>query len=351
MQAVLEDLAQRIRAAADAGIPLRIRGGGSKDFYGRPVDAEPLEVAPYHGVVEYEPSELVLTVRAGTPLAEVEALLARSNQMLGFEPPHFGPNATVGGCVAAGLSGPRRPYAGSVRDYVLGIRLLDGSGRDLRFGGKVIKNVAGYDVSRLMVGALGTLGVITEISFKVVPMPAAESSLRFELQEADAVSTVNRWSGQPLPISATCWSEGQLVVRLSGAEASVRAAHRKIGGEFMQQAAAFWSSIREQTNPWFRRGVRQWRISVRSVADPLRLPGSQVIEWGGALRWALCDVDGAQVRSAAEDRGGHATLFRGRAEDEDVFHPLKAGLLEIHKRLKRTFDPAGVLNPGRMYSF
>ena len=223
----IADICERIKDAGARGTPLRVRAGGSKDFYGGALTGEPLDMSAYSGIVAYEPKELVLTVRAGTPLAEVEATLARDRQMLPFEPPHFGDaagnaRATIGGTVAAGLSGPRRAYAGAVRDFVLGARIVNGKGEDLAFGGRVIKNVAGYDVSRLMAGALGTLGVLTEISFKVLPQPAAETTLVFEMDEASAIAQANRWAGQPLPLSATAWEAGTLRVRLSGAESAVR---------------------------------------------------------------------------------------------------------------------------------
>ncbi|HUP28647.1 MAG TPA: glycolate oxidase subunit GlcE, partial [Usitatibacter sp.] len=234
--AFIADLCHRVAQSAERKEPLRIRGGGTKDFYGGKASGDVVEISPYAGIVAYEPKELVLTVRAGTPVADVEAALDAQRQMLPFEPPRFEAGtatgrATIGGTVAAGLSGPRRPYAGAVRDFVLGTRIVNGKGEDLTFGGRVIKNVAGYDVSRLMAGAFGTLGVITEISFKVLPRPAAESTLAFEMDEAEAIGSVNRWAGQPLPLSATAWQEGRLRVRLSGAQAAVDAARKKLGGE------------------------------------------------------------------------------------------------------------------------
>ena len=221
---MLDTLIERIRAAHENQSPLIIQGGGSKTFYGGADEGEVLSSRALTGVVDSQPKELVLTARAGTPLAEIEALLAEQNQMLAFEPPHFGGPATLGGCIAAGLSGPRRPYAGAARDFVLGVRMIDGTGQPLRFGGQVIKNVAGYDVSRLMVGALGTLGLITEASLKVLPTPAAETSLQFELDEAAAILTLNQLAGQPLPLSATSWHARLLTVRLSGAASAVQAA-------------------------------------------------------------------------------------------------------------------------------
>ncbi|HYC36698.1 MAG TPA: glycolate oxidase subunit GlcE [Usitatibacter sp.] len=344
-------LCERVAAAASAGRPLRIRAGGSKDFYGGEPRGELLDVSAYKGIVAYEPKELVLTVRAGTRLVEVEQALAAERQMLAFEPPHFGPAATIGGVVATGLSGPRRPYAGAARDFVLGTRIVNGRGEDLSFGGRVIKNVAGYDVSRLMVGALGTLGVITEISFKVLPRPSAEATLAFELDEQSATQQANRWAGQPLPLSATAWHEGVLRVRLSGAEPAVAAARARMGGEAMDDGPAWWDALREHRLPFFDPAQPLWRISVPQTAAGLDLAAPQLIEWGGGLRWASAALDAFTVRSSAEKAGGHATLFRGTDKAAGAFHPLKPAILKIHRRLKQAFDPAGVLNAGRMYDF
>jgi glycolate oxidase FAD binding subunit len=380
MREIIEQLADTIRTAAAARTPLCIRGGGSKDFYGGALRGEPLAVAAYRGIVDYEPSELVMTARAGTPLADIEAALRERGQMLAFEPPHFdgrrlgsgsSPDApspsvalpgeggslatagiaTLGGCIAAGLSGPRRAYAGAVRDFVLGIRMLDGNGTDLQFGGRVMKNVAGFDVSRLMAGAMGTLGVILEVSLKVLPLPVAQATLRFEKNAADAITAVNQWAGQPLPISATAWHDGTLAVRLSGAAAAVKAAITKLGGETVDPAKSDldWLNIREHSDAFFTTSLPLWRLSVKSTAPTIALPGAQLIEWGGALRWLASGADAAAVRAAALAAGGHATLFRGGDKSCGVFHPLPAALMTIHRNLKRRFDPAGIFNPGRLY--
>jgi glycolate oxidase FAD binding subunit len=345
----ISDLSERIRGAASRKERLRIRGGGTKDFYGAMVDGERLDISPYAGVVAYEPMELVLTVRAGTRLADVEATLAAQRQMLPFEPPHFGGAATIGGAVACGLSGPRRPYAGSVRDFVLGTRVVNGKGEDLSFGGRVIKNVAGYDVSRLMTGALGTLGVITEISFKVLPKPATETTLVYELDEAAAIEQANVWAGLPLPLSGTAWQEGKLRVRLSGAATAVAAAKGKMGGEEIDPGD-YWRDLREHRLAFFSPGAL-WRVSVPQTTDPVMQDQAQLIEWGGGLRWIAGEVDPLTLRSTVERVGGHATLFRGGDKSVGVFHPLKPALLKIHRRLKEAFDPAGILNSGRMYDF
>ena len=375
MDNAAQQLSEVIREAAAQKRLLCIRGGGSKDFYGGPVHGYKINTVDCRGIVSYEPTELVITARAGTPLAEIEAALRDKGQMLAFEPPHFGdipsplpplPSgegnivpperknrmATLGGCVAAGLSGPRRPYAGAVRDFVLGVRLLDGKGDDLRFGGQVMKNVAGYDVSRLMAGSLGTLGLLLEISLKVLPRPASETTLHLECDEAGAIERMNRWAAQPLPITATAWHDGGLDMRLSGARVAVDAAAKTIGGTALDpaQAERFWTSVREHTDPYFTGGDPLWRLSVKPTTPPLALTGAQLIEWGGALRWLKTAADPKAVRDAAAGAGGHATLFRGGDKSAGVFHPLAPALMKIHRNLKRTFDPAGILNPGRFYA-
>lgn len=259
--------------------------------------------------------------------------------------------ATLGGCVAAGLSGPRRAYAGAVRDLVLGVRMLDGKGSDLRFGGQVMKNVAGYDVSRLIAGSLGTLGVILEVSLKALPLPVAEFTLRREQTQAEAIALMNVWAGKPLPLSATCHVGKALYVRLSGAAAAVRAAREKLGGEEIANGAAFWQSLREHQLDFFRQPQPLWRLSLKSTTPPLNLAGPQLVEWGGTLRWLKSGTDAKTVRDAAAAGGGHAILFRGGNKSVGVFHPLPPALESIHRRLKRTFDPAGILNRGRLYDW
>jgi glycolate oxidase FAD binding subunit len=352
----LASLAEAIRAAAADGRPLRIRGGGTKDFYGQSLEGEILDTRGHAGIVAYDPTELVVTVRGGTPLAELEAALAEKNQMLAFEPPHFAQfgsgGATVGGAVAAGLAGPRRAAAGAVRDFVLGVRLLDGRGQDLSFGGQVMKNVAGYDVSRVMAGALGTLGLIAEVSLKVLPVPVAEATLRFEMPEDKAIEATNKWAGRPLPISATAYADGDLTLRLSGAAAAVRAAQEKLGGTPVDaaDAARSWSGIREQTDPFFGGAEPLWRLSVPSATPPLGLEGRTLLEWGGALRWLASSADARHVREVVGRAGGHATLFRRGDRSVGVFHPLAPAVATIHRRLKAEFDPRGILNRGRMYA-
>lgn len=354
MQSIIDQFTGLIRAAAADKATLRIRSGGSKDFYGNRVmgrNERVLDASAYAGIVDYEPTELVLTARAGTRLADLETELCKHGQMMAFEPPHFLPAATLGGCVATGLSGPRRASAGAVRDFVLGVRMLDGRGDDLRFGGQVMKNVAGYDISRLMTGSMGTLGLLLEVSFKVLPLPAMEITLRMAMTEAEAIDRMNRWAGKPLPVSATCFYDGELAVRLSGAEPAVRAAHAKLGGDEIVDGAAFWESIREQSHSFFQSGKSFWRLSIKSTAPPLPLPGKQLMEWGGALRWWAGEsgVDGVVMHKIAKAAGGHATLFRSHESCADVFHPLEPAMMVIHRRLKEKFDPMGIFNPGRMY--
>jgi glycolate oxidase FAD binding subunit len=348
---IVDNLSRLIREAAKQKRPLCIRGGGTKDFYGGPVHGYKLNTGDFRGIVAYEPTELVITARAGTPLAEIEAVLRDKGQMLAFEPPHFGEATTLGGCVAAGLSGPRRPHAGAVRDFVLGVRVLDGKGDDLKFGGQVMKNVAGYDVSRLMAGSLGTLGVLLEVSLKVLPLPAFESTLLLKRREAEAITLMNEWAARPLPISATAYRDGDLGVRLSGARVAVEAAAKKIGGTPVapEQAQRFWAGIREQTDPFFSGDGPLWRLSVRSTTPPLALAGTQLIEWGGALRWLNSTADAKTIREAAARAGGHATLFRGGDRSAGVFQPLPPVLMKLHRNLKQAFDPSGIFNPGRLY--
>lgn len=354
---VLQDLRERIVRAAYDRTPLRIRGGGSKDFLGQGFDGEILDTRPLSGILSYEPTELFVTALAGTPLAEVDAALAECGQMLAFEPPSFGGAATIGGVVAAGLSGPRRASVGAVRDFVLGLGCMDAQGRELQFGGQVMKNVAGYDVSRLMCGAMGILGLITQVSLKVLPRPAAEATVMFECDAREALHLLNTWGGQPLPISASVHGSGALVVRFSGASAAVDAALARMTREHAARpipsshAEQLWVDLREHRSSFFA-GAQPalWRLSLPSTAPQGALSGEQCMEWGGALRWLRSDDDPAAIRAAATAAGGSAMLFRGADKSGGVFHPLPAPLLALHRRLKQQFDAPGIFNPGRMYS-
>jgi glycolate oxidase FAD binding subunit len=354
MDPALEALQARIRAAAQTGSPLRIRGGGTKDFYGGALTGDVVDTRVYAGIIDYEPAELVITARAGTSLAAIESAMRARGQMLAFEPPRFADGGTLGGAVATGLSGPRRPYAGAVRDLVLGVRVLDGVGAHLSFGGRVMKNVAGFDVARLMTGALGTLGLITEISLKCLPMSKTESTVSFECSADEAIRRGNEWAGQPLPLSATCYHQGRLRVRLSGAQPAVAAAMTKLGGERAAEGDAFWINVRDHTHPFFAEvkaaGTPLWRLSVKSTAPYTDLGGEQLIEWGGALRWLAAGerTDPQKVRQWTAGQGGHATLFRAAGKDGNVFHPLDETLAGLHRKLKAVFDPHGIFNRGRL---
>jgi len=347
----VEEFSEKIKSAAAEKRPLCIRGGGSKDFYGNTPRGEPLDTRGYTGIVSYEATELVVTARCGTLLSDLEDVLLQQGQFLSFEPPSFGPGATLGGCVAAGLSGPRRASAGSVRDAMLGAKIIDGRGQLLAFGGQVMKNVAGYDVSRLLAGSLGTLGLIAEVSLKLLPRPAVEFTRRFEMPQAQALEALRRWGGRPLPVSASTWCAGALSLRLSGAQSAVKAAAQELGGESVpaEQAARLWAGIREQTDAFFAGQAPLWRLSLPALAPVVDLDGEQLLEWGGALRWIRSGADTATVRAAASRSGGHATLFRAADKREGTFAPLPPPLARLHRDLKKTFDPAGILNPGRLY--
>lgn len=367
--AVLTDWRERIRAAAACGQRLRLVGGGSKDFLGRPPAGEPLVTRAYAGVTDYAPSELVISARCGTPLAEVEALLAEAGQMLPFEPPHFGPDATLGGAVACGLAGPARPSAGGVRDVVLGVRILDGRAQDLRFGGQVMKNVAGFDVSRLMVGSMGTLALILEVSMKVLPRPECESTLVFELDQDAALARCVELGRKAMPISATAWVPdvagtapvGRLYLRLSGRETTVVATARALGGETLAHAAqaGFWQGLREQTLPWFagdkagsvsadaQQESALYRILVPAATPVLALPGEVLNEWGGCQRWLRADAPVEEVRRAVRTHRGQVSRFRGGERTAAVFEPLPAPLRALHARLRAVFDPSGVFDAER----
>jgi glycolate oxidase FAD binding subunit len=360
----LQSLVDRVNAAREAGAQLSIRGGGTKDFYGEPVQGEPLDVNGLSGISSYEPTELVVTARCGTRLHELEATLGARGQCLPFEPPYFGAReaeaqrATVGGMVAAGLAGPPRAAVGSVRDHVLGATMLNGRGEVLTFGGQVMKNVAGYDVPRVLAGSLGVLGVILEVSLKVLPLAPATATLRFEMDETAALDTLNDFARQPLPLNASAWWQGTLVIRLRGAHAAVDAAITRLGGELIEPvfASSFWQGLRNHTDEFFvgahralASGAALWRVSVPPTAPPLALSGEQLIEWVGAQRWLCTTTPAVQVREVAARLGGHATLFAGTDKSAGVFAPLKSPLDRIHRELKKAFDPAGVFNPGRLY--
>lgn len=348
MDTPVDSYREVLARAAQDGSPVVIRGSGSKSFYGRPVEGTPLDMTAHTGIIDYSPPELVITACAGTRLADLEDALAAEDQMLPFEPPRFGPDATLGGTIACGLSGPRRPFTGSARDFVLGITCINGRGELLRFGGQVMKNVAGYDVSRTLTGSFGTLALMLEISLKVLPRAKHELTLCRPASESEAIALFNRWAGKPLPLSAAAHVDGNIHVRLSGFERGVASAADVVGGEEIQDGKAFWQGLREQTHSFFAGDQPLWRVSVQPASAPLHLEGETLLDWGGAQRWIRTDQPADILRRAASAAGGHATRFRDDDRD-DVFHPLPAPLLALQQRLKASFDPAGILNPGRMY--
>ena len=347
---ISQALLQAVSEAADRQQALQLCGSGSKGFLGRPPSGTPLDLTGHRGVINYEPRELVITVRAGTRLAELEALLAAEGQMLPFEPPHFGPSATLGGTAACGLSGPRRPYAGSLRDFVLGVTLINGRGERLRFGGEVMKNVAGYDLSRLMVGAMGTLGLLLDVSMKVLPLPEVERTLVQECGELQAIELMNRLAGSPLPLTAAAFDGLKLFLRLAGSEQGVAAAQTRLGGELLPDGVRFWHRVRELEHPFFQSDRPLWRLSVAPGSAPLGLSGKQFMDWGGAQRWLITEQSAGRVREKAAQHGGHAQLFRGGDRGGQVNHPLVGPLMQLHQQLKRAFDPRGIFNPGRLYA-
>jgi len=355
-QDISEALGEHVRRAAEAGTPLRIVGGNTKAFYGRPVEGETLSTREHRGITSYDPVELIVSVRAGTPLAELEAALAEQGQMLGCEPPHFGEAATVGGMVASGLSGPRRPWAGSVRDFVLGIRLITQDGRQQRFGGEVMKNVAGYDLSRLMVGAQGTLGLVSEVSLKVLPRPGARHSLRLAMPLAEAMTKLAEWGRSPLPLTAAAWHDGALHLRLEGGPSSVAASRERLGGDDLDDG--FWADLRELRLGFFSREDARplWRLSLPHNTPSLGLPGvaeaDLLYDWGGTQRWLRSDLDAATLREACARAGGHATCLGDRQGpgQTDPFMPLEPVVEKYHRALKAQLDPKGIFNPGRLYA-
>jgi len=346
------------KSSTESSSTIRIVGGNSKHFYGHPVSAETLDVLGHRGVLSYEPTELVITSRAGTPLAEIEKLLDEHGQILPFEPPSFGENATIGGTIACNFSGPRRAYAGAARDFLLGCKIINGKGDILTFGGEVMKNVAGYDVSRLMAGAMGTLGVLLEVSLKVLPKAELESTQMFHCSSAEALDRMHAWSQTPLPISASSFHDSVLRVRLSGATKAVKAAVQTVGGDSVEDANNYWQQLKEQQLDFFTTDKPLWRISLASDSDSFASDSGHdendfLFEWGGALRWLKSDAPAGVIQKAAADAEGHAVLFRNGTQQNTIqpclFQPLPPGLLRIHKNLKQAFDPANILNPGKLY--
>ncbi len=339
-------LQEHVAASVANGVALQIVGGGSKSFYGNSVEAETLEVAGHSGIIDYDPAELVITLRAGCNLAEVEALLAQNNQILGFEPLHLGDSATIGGVISSALAGPRRAYAGGVRDFILGVKILSGRGEIMNFGGRVIKNVAGFDVSRLMVGAMGALGVILEASLRVIPNFETEITLAFEHAEADThIHWINELGSKPLPVSASFWYQGRSFIRLSGSQQGVESAVARLGGEKQQDV---WTHLRRQSHEFFSSHETILRLSLPPTCMQTLPEEPQLIEWGGAQRWLAGDTDPVDLREKVKNLNGSLCVYRGAVEAEK-FHPLDSAKMILHRTLKSSFDPAGILNPGRLY--
>ncbi|MCX2832355.1 glycolate oxidase subunit GlcE [Microbulbifer thermotolerans] len=354
MADIFPQLQEQVLQAREDGRKLNIIGGGTKAFMGRPVDpnTDILNLAEHTGVVEYHPVELVLTVRAGTPLREIEATLAEQGQALHFEPPRLGENATIGGTLACNLSGPARPWAGSIRDQVLGIRLLNGKGEHLRFGGQVMKNVAGYDVSRLQAGAMGTLGVITEISLKVMPQPAATLTLVQDMAPGEVIQYMNSRAAEPKPITGACWVDGKVYLRLSGARSAVEATAEKWSGKILEQGEQFWQQIRDLQHGFFTStNVPLWRFSISATAPQPKLEGEWLIDWAGAQRWYRGEGKMVEMEALAAAAGGQVSLFRGGDRSGEVMHRQPEALKTIQQRIKNAFDPDHLFNPGRLYSW
>lgn len=352
-----QDLSQALQAQVQAayaqGTALNIQAGNSKTWYGHPAQGEVLAVAEHSGILNYEPSELVITARAGTRLTELEAALAAEGQCLAFEPPHFAETATMGGTIAGNFSGPARPYLGAARDFVLGCKLINGKAEILQFGGQVMKNVAGYDVSRLMAGALGSLGVMLELSLRVLPKPETELSLVKELSPLAMLQQANRYARLPLPISGFAYLDGQAYIRLSGTEGAVKQTTSMMGGERLSDSASFWANLREQQLAFFQTEQDLWRLSLPADTGVLELAGQTLYDWGGAQRWFISDLAASSLREAVTQLGGHATLFR-RARPQtpittSIFQPLAPELMHYHLQLKQAFDPKGIFNPNRLY--
>ncbi len=344
------ELQQAVEQAIASGTPLCISAGNTKNFYGREPVGKPISISEHRGIINYEPTELVITVRAGTPLKEIEAALADENQMFGFEPPAFGDAATIGGTIACNFSGPRRAYSGAARDFVLGSKVINGKAEILHFGGEVMKNVAGYDVSRLMCGAMGTLGVLLELSIKVLPKPETELTLVQDMDADDAMNKLHSLARQSLPISASCFDGNKLHIRISGSHATVQAARKLMGGDELPSGASFWKELKEHQQNFFKSTRPLWRLSLASNTPVMNIPGKWLYEWNGAQRWLISDEKQDIIRNQVAQVDGHALCFRNHVDRNNVFHPLTPGLFKIHQQLKKAFDPDAIFNPGRMYA-
>jgi len=349
-----DDSLQLIDQVVDArgnGKTLDIVGRASKTSMGREPKGDKISLAKHSGIVSYQPVELVMTVRAGTALIEIEETLQENGQMMSFEPPDFGGQASIGGTLACNLSGPARPWSGSIRDMVLGLKLINGKGEHLNFGGQVMKNVAGYDVSRLQAGAMGTLGIITEISFKVMPRLDTSITLVKEMDAQEAIETMNQLSGTPVPLMGACWLDNRLYLRLSGTKRAVEGAQDSIPGKILEDSSTFWADLREQQLDFFSGDSPLWRFSIKSNARHFCPEGKWLLDWGGAQRWLRGDFEKATFERQAAKSRGQVSLYRGGDRSSEVFHSQSKGLKTLHQRLKYSMDPAGVFNPGRLYSW
>lgn len=347
----IQALSASIQQASTSQQALSIQGGGSKSFYGNDISAQALDVSSNIGIVDYEPSELFITANNGTLLSDIETLLNTNNQQLSFEPPQFGDHATLGGTVACGLSGPRRPYAGSLRDCILGAHIVNGKGEHLEFGGQVMKNVAGYDASRLMCGALGTLGVITQISLRVAPKPQTELTLALDTNQAHALEIMNGWTQTQLPVSATYYYNDTLYVRIEGLETTIKKAHKEIGGEALSDSHLFWSELKNHQADFFQTDLPLWRIIVPNNTPPLSINNESCMEWNGGLRWIKSDDNPQHIIKQCQAVNGHTTLFKAKSKPDDCIANIHPNLKKLHMNLKSAFDPQRILNPGRMYSW
>jgi glycolate oxidase FAD binding subunit len=336
-----------VKSAIGKCSPLAIHGGNTKSFYGYPSRGDALDISGHSGVVEYDPGELVITCRAGSRLADIRSTLAENGQHLPFEPPAFGEAATIGGAVACGFSGPRRPWSGSLRDYLLGVTMVNGNGQLVRYGGQVMKNVAGYDISRLIAGSMGTLGILLEASFKVLPRPASELTLSFACDQDKAINRMNAWAGQPLPLSGASWWQGILQLRLSGAVSETARAAGLLQADDAKENPIFWKDLREHNLNFFSQANELWRLSLPPSTPPIDLEGDCLLDWGGAQRWYQTSLPAQEIRKRAVSNGGYATLFRGIA-DGARFQPMPPALERMQQKIKIAFDPNGLFNVGRM---
>lgn len=339
-------LLDQVRSALDSETPLNIQGGQSKSFLGRPIEGQTLNTREHRGIVSYDPTELVVTVRTGTPISELLAALDEQGQTLPCEPATFGDQATVGGLLASGLAGPRRPWVGSVRDFVLGTKVITGQGNLLRFGGEVMKNVAGYDLSRLMAGSYGLLGVVTEVSMKVLPKPVTSAHLDLDISAEKALQKLAEWGQQPLPITGACYADQRLKLRLEGGEGSVRSAADRIGGDALDPQ--FWEALNERQLEFFKDERPLWRLSLPTNTSLVDLPGEALLDWGGCQRWLKTDAPAEDLFNLAASLNGHASCQTPGITDTP-FQPLTPLLARYHRQLKAQLDPKGIFNPGRTY--